>query len=143
VVFLPDYDMAVGRQLVQGVDVWLNNPRRPREASGTSGMKVPLNLGINVSILDGWWPEAWDGQNGWAIGDTTEASTVQEQDDRDAESLYQLLEAEIVPAFYDRDETNVPRRWVARMRRSLETCYREFHTNRMVADYARRYYTTE
>ncbi len=140
VVFLPDYDMAVGRQLVQGVDVWLNTPRRPREASGTSGMKVPLNLGINISILDGWWPEAWDGQNGWAIGDTTEAATVAEQDERDSESLYTLLEGEVMPMFYDRDEAGVPRAWVARMRRSLETCYREFHTNRMVADYARRYY---
>jgi len=139
VVFLPDYDMAVGRKLVQGVDVWLNTPRRPREASGTSGMKVPLNLGINVSILDGWWPEAWDGQNGWAIGDTTEAERPEVQDARDADALYDLLENEVVPLFYAR-EGGIPRGWVQRMRRSLETCYREFHTNRMVAEYARRYY---
>lgn len=140
VVFLPDYDIALGRRLVQGVDLWLNTPRRPREASGTSGMKVPLNLGINCSILDGWWPEAWDGQNGWAIGEGLEASSGEEQDANDAESLYRLLEEEIVPAFWDRDDAGIPRAWVQRMRRSLETCFREFHTHRMVGEYARRYY---
>ena len=142
VVFLPDYDMALGRRLVQGVDVWLNNPRRPREASGTSGMKVPLNLGINLSILDGWWPEAYDGTNGWAIGDEADYAIPEEQDAADAESLYQLLEQQVVPEFYDRDAGGVPRAWVRRMRRSLETCYRAFHTDRMVAEYAARYYLT-
>ena len=140
VVFLPDYDMALARRLVQGVDVWLNNPRRPREASGTSGMKVPLNLGINLSVLDGWWPEAYDGQNGWAIGDGQEAGTVEEQDANDANSLYEVLEQHVVPAFYARDEHGTPTAWVTRMRRSLETCYRDFHTHRMVAEYTRRYY---
>jgi alpha-glucan phosphorylase-like protein len=142
VLFLADYDMALGRRLVQGVDVWLNNPRRPREASGTSGMKVPLNLGINLSVLDGWWPEAYDGTNGWAIGGTAEFATQEEQDAADAESLYTRLEQEVVPSFYTRGADGIPRAWVERMRRSLETCYRAFHTSRMVADYARRYYTT-
>ncbi|MFN7147626.1 MAG: alpha-glucan family phosphorylase, partial [Myxococcota bacterium] len=141
VVFLPDYDMALGRRLVQGVDVWLNNPRRPREASGTSGMKVPLNLGINLSVLDGWWPEAYDGTNGWAIGRAEDYATQEEQDAADAESLYKLLEDEVTPEFYDRDGKGVPRAWIRRMRRSLETCARAFHTSRMVAEYARRYYT--
>lgn len=140
VVFLPDYDIALGRRLVQGVDLWLNTPRRPREASGTSGMKVPLNLGINCSILDGWWPEAWDGQNGWAIGEGLESAREEEQDAADAESLYRVLETEIVPAYFERDADGVPRAWVRRMRRSLETCFREFHTHRMVAEYARKYY---
>ncbi len=142
VVFLPDYDMALGRRLVQGVDVWLNNPRRPREASGTSGMKCPLNLGINLSVLDGWWPEAWDGTNGWAIGGTEELPTQEAQDAADAESLYGLLERDVVPAFYDWGVGDVPSAWVTRMRRSLETCYRAFHTSRMVAEYTRRSYTT-
>lgn len=141
VVFLPDYDMALGRRLVQGVDVWLNNPRRPREASGTSGMKSPLNLGINLSVLDGWWPEAFDGTNGWAIGDERDYSLQEEQDSADAESLYRLLEEQVAAEFYDRDGTGVPRAWVRRMRRSLETCYRAFHTNRMVEEYTLRYYT--
>jgi starch phosphorylase len=141
VVFLADYDMNLGRRLVQGVDVWLNNPRRPREASGTSGMKVPLNLGINLSILDGWWPEAYDGTNGWAIGGTSEYATVEDQDAADAESLYRLLEEQVAPSFYARGPDGIPAAWVAMMRRSLETCYRAFHTHRMVAEYARRYYT--
>ncbi len=142
IVFLPDYDMALGRRLTQGVDVWLNTPRRPREASGTSGMKVPLNLGINCSILDGWWPEAYDGTNGWAIGDGIERATPEEQDAVDAESLYQLLEQKIVPEFFERDDMGVPLEWVTRMRRSLETCGRQFQTHRMVAEYARKYYLT-
>jgi starch phosphorylase len=142
VVFLPDYDMALGRRLTQGVDVWLNTPRRPREASGTSGMKVPLNLGVNCSILDGWWPEAFDGSNGWAIGDGVEHATTEEQDAFDAESLYALLEGQIVPQYFARDDDGVPHAWVSRMRRSLETCLGRFHTHRMVAEYARKYYLT-
>lgn len=140
VIFLPDYDMALGRRLTQGVDVWLNTPRRPREASGTSGMKVPLNLGINCSILDGWWPEAFDGTNGWAIGDAVERPTPEEQDAVDVESLYQLLEQDIVPEFYRRSDDGVPHDWVHRMRRSLETCAHQYHTSRMVAEYTRTYY---
>ncbi len=142
VVFLPDYDMGLARTLVQGVDVWLNNPRRPREASGTSGMKVPLNLGINLSVLDGWWPEAWDGTNGWAIGTEADYATPEEQDADDAESLYRVLEQQVVPDFYTRDASGVPTAWVARARRSLETCLRPFHTHRMVGEYARDWYVT-
>ncbi len=140
VVFLADYDMDLGRRLTQGVDLWLNNPRRPREASGTSGMKVPLNLGINASVLDGWWPEAFDGTNGWVIGNESEYANVEAQDAADAESLYQLLETAVVPAFYER-EGGLPKAWIARMRRSFETCFRPFHTDRMVSEYARSYYT--
>jgi starch phosphorylase len=140
VAFLPDYDMGLARRLVQGVDVWLNNPRRPREASGTSGMKVPLNFGVNASVLDGWWPEAYDGTNGWAIGEARDYDTPEEQDAADAQSLYELLERAIVPSFYERDADGVPTAWVSRMRRSLETCLHAFHTDRMVSEYARRYY---
>ena len=140
VVFLADYDMALARRLVQGVDVWLNTPRRPREASGTSGMKSTMNLGINLSVLDGWWPEIYDGTNGWAVGDDRDYATTEEQDEVDAESLYRLLEDQVIPEFWDRGEDGVPSRWVARMRRSLETCCRQFHTHRMVGEYARRYY---
>ena len=141
VVFLADYDIKLARRLVQGVDVWLNNPRRPREASGTSGMKVPLNLGINLSVLDGWWPEAFDGTNGWAIGDERDYVTSEEQDAADAESLYTVLEDEVVPRFYRRGAGAVPADWVATARRSLETCVHAFHTDRMVREYALRLYT--
>lgn len=140
IVFLPDYDMAVGRRMVQGVDLWLNTPRRPREASGTSGMKVTMNLGINASILDGWWPEVYDGTNGWAIGTDRDYETEEEQDQVDTESLYQLLEQEILNEFHNRDAGGLPLQWIQRMRRSLETCCRQFNTHRMVAEYARRYY---
>lgn len=140
VVFLPDYDMNLARRMVQGVDVWLNTPRRPREASGTSGMKVTLNLGINLSVLDGWWPEAYDGTNGWAVGEPQDYTTTEEQDAADAISLYKVIENEVIPSFYERDADGLPQAWIQRMRRSLETCCREFHTSRMVADYGRRYY---
>ncbi|MBM4368807.1 MAG: alpha-glucan family phosphorylase [Deltaproteobacteria bacterium] len=140
VVFLPDYDVELGRRLTQGVDLWLNLPRRPREASGTSGMKVPLNLGVNASVLDGWWPEAYDGTNGFAVGKPVEYASVGEQDAADAESLFRILEDEVVPEFFDRDAHGIPQAWVARMRRSLETCLQAFHTDRMVGEYARRFY---
>ncbi len=143
VVFLPDYDMELGRRLTQGVDLWLNLPRRPREASGTSGMKVPLNLGVNASVLDGWWPEAYDGTNGFAVGEPVEYANADEQDAADAESLFTILEEQVVPEFFDRDAQGIPRAWVKRMRRSLETCLQRFHTDRMVGEYARRYYTVE
>ncbi len=140
VVFLPDYDVELGRRLTQGVDLWLNLPRRPREASGTSGMKVPLNLGVNASVLDGWWPEAYDGTNGFAVGEAIEYESAAEQDAADAESLFSILEDEVVPQFFDRDAHGIPRAWVARMRRSLETCLQAFHTDRMVGEYAKRFY---
>jgi starch phosphorylase len=122
------------------VDLWLNTPRRPREASGTSGMKVTMNLGINASILDGWWPEVYDSTNGWAIGNDRDYETEEEQDEVDTESLYQLLEQEILNEFHSRDAAGLPLKWIQRMRRSLETCCRQFNTHRMVAEYARRYY---
>ena len=103
-------------------------------------MKVPLNLGINLSVLDGWWPEAYDGTNGWAIGEPRDFPTQEEQDAADAESLYRLLEEQVVPDFYARGADGLPHAWIRRMRRSIETCYRAFHTHRMVAEYARSTY---
>ena len=140
VVFVEDYDINVGRHLVQGVDVWLNNPRRPHEASGTSGQKVLLNGGLNFSILDGWWAEAYDGLNGFAIGDGVTHVSIEEQDRRDAESLYETLENEVIPLYYDRDEHGVPRGWVERMKRTIRTLGWRFNTDRMVIDYARECY---
>ena len=143
VVFLPDYDVELGRRLTQGVDLWLNLPRRPREASGTSGMKVPLNLGVNASVLDGWWPEIYDGTNGFAVGEPLEYASAAEQDAADAESLFRILEDQVVPEFFDRDAQGIPHAWVRRMRRSLETCLQQFHTDRMVGEYARTFYSRE
>jgi starch phosphorylase len=140
VVFVEDYDINVGRHLVQGVDVWLNTPRRPLEASGTSGQKVVLNGGLNLSVLDGWWAEAYDGCNGFAIG-RGEAHVVSEiQDARDAEALYQTLEEEVIPLYYDRDPDGLPRAWVARMKRAIRTLGWRFNADRMVMDYVRQCY---
>jgi starch phosphorylase len=140
VMFIEDYDINVGRHLVQGVDVWLNNPRRPQEASGTSGQKVLLNGGLNLSILDGWWAEAYDGLNGFAIGDGTTHVSTDEQDRRDSESLFRTLENEIIPLYYERDEHDVPRGWVFRMKRAIQTLGWRFNTDRMVMDYTRECY---
>ncbi len=140
IAFVEDYDMAIGAALTSGADVWVNNPRRPQEASGTSGQKVPLNGGINLSILDGWWPEAFDGTNGFAIGDETEYADQAAQDEADAESLYVQLEQGIVPEWSDRDPSGLPRRWLARVRRSMATCIPAFSSHRMVRDYVRDYY---
>jgi starch phosphorylase len=138
--FLADYNIAVARQLVQGVDVWLNLPRRPLEASGTSGMKAAMNGALNCSILDGWWEEAYNGKNGWAVGNTDESADTREQDDRDAESLYTLLEQQVIPIYYDRDANGVPTRWVAMMKESLKSISPFFNTDRMVAEYSTRIY---
>ncbi len=135
VLFIEDYDINVGRHLVQSVDVWLNNPRRPQEASGTSGQKVLLNGGLNFSVLDGWWAEAYDGLNGFAIGDGITHVNVEEQDRRDAQSLYETLENRIIPLYYDRDDDGVPRGWVERMKRTIRTLGWRFNTDRMVIDY--------
>ncbi|HXJ19248.1 MAG TPA: alpha-glucan family phosphorylase [Polyangia bacterium] len=140
VIFIEDYDINVGRHLVQGVDVWLNNPRRPQEASGTSGQKVLLNGGLNFSVLDGWWAEAYDGLNGFAIGDGVTHVNVEEQDRRDAQSMYETLESSIIPAYYDRDEHGVPRGWVERMKRTIRTLGWRFNTDRMVIDYTNNCY---
>ncbi len=141
-VFLENYDMNIGRRLTSGSDLWLNTPRRPNEASGTSGMKVPLNCGLNCSILDGWWPEAYR-QNpavGWAIGYEKEYQSEEQQDEEDADHLYRVLEKQIVPVFYERDERGVPREWVRRAKEAMKTIGPEFSTDRMVSTYADRYY---
>ncbi len=141
-VFLEDYDMNVARYLVQGVDVWLNTPRRPMEASGTSGMKGPINGAINLSILDGWWVEAYQNNNaaGWAIGTEDEYNNDEFQDHMDSESLFELLEKEVIPDFYDRGADGLPRRWIARMKQSIKTCCSFFNTNRMLQEYFERFY---
>lgn len=140
VALLEEYDMQVGRVLTSGCDVWLNNPIRPNEASGTSGMKPPLHGGLNASILDGWWPEGFDGENGWAIGDGSEFKSRRKQDAYDADALVDLLERELVPEFFDRDKTGLPRRWMERARHSLMTIPGQFNTHRMVGDYVRNVY---
>ncbi len=133
--FLVDYDIGVGRHLVQGCDIWLNNPRRPQEACGTSGQKTILNGGLNLSILDGWWAEAYDGGNGFAIGDDHVHSNPEVQSQRDAETLYDVLEREVVPLYYDRDDAEVPRAWVARMKHAIASLAHRFNADRMVQDY--------
>ncbi len=141
-VFIEDYDMNVARYLVQGVDVWLNTPRRPMEASGTSGMKGPINGAINLSILDGWWVECYknDNQSGWAIGTEQEFNNDEYQDHMDSESLFDLLEKEVIPEFYDRGADNLPRKWIARMKHSIRACCSYFNTSRMVQQYAENFY---
>ena len=136
-VFLEDYDIRLGRQLVQGVDVWLNNPRRPQEASGTSGQKVLLNGGLNLSVLDGWWAEAYDGTNGFAIGMGEAHASPEAHDRRDSEELLRVLAEEVVPLYYDRDPDGVPRAWTARMKRAIHTLGWRFNADRMVMDYVR------
>jgi starch phosphorylase len=135
-VFVEDYDMNVARHLVQGVDVWLNNPRRPQEASGTSGEKVLLNGGLNFSILDGWWAEAYDGSNGFAIGVGQSHSVPSVQDERDHRALLDRLTNEVVPLYYDRDAAGIPRRWIARQKAALRSLVWRFNADRMVMDYA-------
>jgi starch phosphorylase len=140
VVFLEDYDMSVARYLVQGVDVWLNNPRRPLEASGTSGMKVCVNGGLNLSILDGWWVEGYQQDNGWAIGAGEEYSDLTYQDDVESRAIYDLLEQEIVPLFYTRTSDGLPRGWLRMMKRCISTICPVFNTNRMVQEYVEKCY---
>ncbi len=140
-VFLQDYDQEIARQLVQSVDVWLNVPRRPLEASGTSGEKVAVNGGLNLSILDGWWLEAYDGSNGFAIGDSVEAAETADVDAADAESLYRVLEEQVVPLFYDQDRSGFPAAWVMMMKRSIQTLVPIYNSDRMVEEYANRIYS--
>jgi starch phosphorylase len=134
VVFLDDYDLATAAALVRGCDLWLNLPRPPLEASGTSGMKSAANGGLQLSVLDGWWAEAYDGSNGWAISGEVDPNH-QAQDDRDAGKLRSLLECEVLPAFYERDERGLPRRWIELMRASITTIAPRFCTGRMLFDY--------
>ncbi len=140
VVFVEDYDINVARHLVQGVDVWLNNPRRPLEASGTSGMKVVLNGGLNLSVLDGWWAEAYDGRNGFTIGLGETHVSTDVHDSRDRDSLLEVLRNEVVPLYYDRDRDGVPRAWVARIKRAMRTLGGRFSSDRMVRDYVLKSY---
>src|SRR5213079_2144731 len=140
VVFLEDYDMNIARHLVQGVDVWLNNPRRPLEASGTSGMKVCVNGGINLSVLDGWWVEGYQQDNGWAIGAGEEYTDLHYQDEVESRAIYDLLEQEIVPLFYTRSSDGLPRGWLKMMKRSISTICPVFNTNRMVQEYVEKCY---
>ncbi|MEO8437082.1 MAG: alpha-glucan family phosphorylase, partial [Chloroflexota bacterium] len=140
VFILEDYNMRVARFLVQGVDVWLNNPRRPLEASGTSGMKAAQNGVPNVSVLDGWWDEGYEGDNGWAIGGRETDPDEQAQDWRDAQDLYRLLEEEIVPAYFERDANGLPPRWLKVMRRAMATALWSFSSTRMLHEYVEELY---
>ncbi len=149
-LFVEDYDMAIGRALTRGVDVWLNNPRRPLEASGTSGQKAAMNGILNLSILDGWWPEGFDGMNGWAIGDgssnavlegdSVEGGSEEKIDAADADALYDLLEREVVPLYYQRDTKDVPNDWLERSKDAIATIAPKFSAQRMVQDYVNMYY---
>ena len=139
-VFVEDYDINVGRHFVQGVDVWLNNPRRPLEASGTSGQKVVLNGGLNLSVLDGWWAEAYDGMNGFAIGSGRTHSNMSVHDSRDGEDLLRTLKEEVIPLYYQRDRDGLPRGWIKRMKRTIRTLGWRFSADRMVMDYALKCY---
>ncbi len=140
IVFVEDYDINVGRHLVQGVDVWLNNPRRPLEASGTSGEKVVLNGGLNLSILDGWWAEAYDGFNGFAIGTGDTHTSVDMHDSNDQQALLATLKNEVIPLYYKRDPDGLPRGWIARMKRGIRTMGWRFSADRMVKDYVLKSY---
>jgi starch phosphorylase len=139
-VFVEDYDINVGRYLVQGVDVWLNNPRRPLEASGTSGQKVVLNGGLNLSVLDGWWAEAYDGMNGFAIGTGRTHADMNVHDTRDGEDLHRALREEVIPLYYQRDRDGLPRGWIKRMKRTIRTLGWRFNADRMVMDYTLKCY---
>ncbi len=138
-VFLEDYDMNVARYLVQGVDVWLNTPRRPNEASGTSGMKAAMNGALNFSVLDGWWREAYNGHNGWAIGDDVAPDT-ESQDENDIKSLYATLENEIIPLYYERNAEGIPVQWIKMMKNNLRTITPQFSMRRMVKEYVENLY---
>lgn len=140
VIFLSDYDMHLAEHLVQGVDVWLNTPRRPWEASGTSGMKVLVNGGINLSELDGWWAEAYTPEVGWALGDGQEHGDDPAWDAMEAQALYELLEREVIPEFYSRDDQGIPTAWVNRMRESMAQLTPRFSTNRAVREYTEQHY---
>ena len=142
-VFIENYDVHVARQMVSGCDVWLNTPRRPLEASGTSGMKAGCQGCLNMSILDGWWREGYDGTNGFAIGEDAHAGSVEEQDRTDSANLYKVLTREVIPLFFQRDAQGIPRQWIQRIRRAMVTLVPQFTTDRMVREYAERYYLSK
>ncbi len=143
VVFIENYDINVARYLVSGSDVWLNTPRRPMEACGTSGEKAILHGGLNCSTMDGWWREAFDGKNGWQIGRDATAPTETQQDDDDAYSLRTIVETEVIPLFYDRGRDGIPHNWLKRVRHSIASLVPEYNTDRMVVDYTKKYYLTK
>lgn len=140
VFFVENYNIQLARYLISGCDVWLNTPRRPQEASGTSGMKTAVHGGLNLSIMDGWWREGYDGTNGFAIGEDRHPDDTEQQDQNDCENLFRALESEVVPEYYDRDEMNIPRKWIKRIRRAMVTLIPRFNTDRMVAEYTKKYY---
>ena len=140
-VFVENYDVHVARQMASGCDIWLNNPRRPLEASGTSGMKAGCHGCLNLSILDGWWREGYDQTNGFAIGEDSHPDNIEEQDRQDSANLYQTLTGQVIPMFFDRDEQGIPRRWIQRIRRAMVTLVPQFTTDRMVKEYAQKYYS--
>jgi starch phosphorylase len=141
IVFLEDYDLNTARLLVQGVDVWMNTPRRPNEASGTSGMKAALNGTLNFSVLDGWWHEGFNGSNGWAIGDETDYEDPNVQDEKDAASLYDTLENEIIPMYYQtRGMGDASYQWIAKIKENMRTLPWQFSTRRMLKEYLRKMY---
>ena len=139
-VFLENYDIQVGRRMISGCDVWLNNPRRPLEASGTSGMKTAAHGGLNCSIMDGWWRESFDGNNGFAIGGDEHPEDTEEQDRIDSENVFRVLAEEVIPLFYERDESGLPRAWISRMRGAMSSITPQYNTWRMVQEYAAKYY---
>jgi len=141
-VFLENYDIHVARQMVSGCDIWLNNPRRPLEASGTSGMKASCNGCMGMSIMDGWWREGFDGQNGFAIGEDAHPDNIEEQDRVDSANLYQTLTEQVLPTFFNRDVNGIPHEWIKRIRHAMFTLVPQFTTDRMVKEYAHKYYLT-
>jgi starch phosphorylase len=142
-VFIENYDIHVSRQMASGCDVWLNNPRRPLEASGTSGMKAGCHGCLNLSILDGWWREGYDGTNGFAIGEDSHPDSIEEQDRVDSANLYKTLTEQVIPCFFNRDERGIPREWIKKIRRAMSTLVPQYNTWRMVREYAQKYYLTK
>jgi starch phosphorylase len=140
IIFLEDYDINVARYMVQGCDVWLNNPRRPQEASGTSGMKAALNGALNVSILDGWWDEGYSEETGFKIGNGEEYDNVEVQDHHDSEALYNVLENEVVPLFMEQDESGIPTGWLKKMKATIHNAGKQFSAQRMLMDYTNNFY---
>jgi starch phosphorylase len=140
VVFVEDYDIHLAHYLTQGVDVWLNNPRRLQEASGTSGMKAGMNGVLNLSTAAGWWQEGYNGKNGWLIGENVKSATYQDDDEKDAADLYRLLEKDIVPLYYRRDVDNMPIGWVKMMKESMKSILPAFSSRRMLKEYTEKMY---
>jgi glycogen phosphorylase len=140
IAFVEDYDIHFAHYLTSGADIWLNNPRRLQEASGTSGMKAAMNGVLNMSVRDGWWEEAFNGLNGWAIGPGPEGAASPDQDRVDAESIYEVLENQVVPRFYDQDHGGVPHEWVKMVKESIASILPNFCTTRMLKDYVRKMY---